>query len=237
MRNVIVPVALIVALVLVVVATIGNRSSAAGPPDAIATDTTTTVPQDPYGAPLGGEPPQAEPVPTAPVVAPAASDADQPAADDSSAGGPTSTTTVVGASLATSMASGDGHAHDPEDNHTEEDPGWPDLGSGEFPITSNVAGDYPLEAMVELAEAVLRAEMTGEGREQYPHLSTQLEGPCCEELTINGAVVLFGAEAGDPAKIVLDWQALERGGEQIRLEITESLWWYEDGTWVGEFER
>jgi hypothetical protein len=123
-------------------------------------------------------------------------------------------------------------------SESEGDPdrGGPEPG-GDFPISANTSDDYPLEAMVDLAVRLLRAELTGEGSELYPHLAGRVDGPCCTDLVINGAVVLFASSPEDPATITVDWRAAEIDGGGIRRAVTETRWWWSDGSWLAEFDR
>lgn len=125
--------------------------------------------------------------------------------------------------------------------HSEEEPAdeFPDLGEGEFPITSNVEVDdsYPLAAMVGLAVDLLEAELTGEGADRYPHLVDTLSH-CCEDLAIDGAAVLFGPTQADSTSIIVEWHADAAGAETRTIRgSTETKWWWSDGTWIGEYAR
>ena len=66
MKNIIIPIALIGALVVAMVATVSNRSSAADQPE-LAAPVLTMAPADPYGAPLEGDT-ATEATPAAPMV-------------------------------------------------------------------------------------------------------------------------------------------------------------------------
>jgi hypothetical protein len=109
---------------------------------------------------------------------------------------------------------------------------------GEFPISSNLGEgvDYPLDPMVDLAVGQLRAATTGEGRERYPYLADML-AVCCRDLVVERAAVIFGETPTDPATVLLSWHAIERTSGEVRTSATRSLWWWVDGSWVGEFER
>ena len=126
------------------------------------------------------------------------------------------------------------HSHSEEESEDE----FPDLAEGEFPVSSNLpeGTDYPLRAMVDLAVALLDAEVTGAGRENFPHLADQVS-VCCEGLEIDGAAVLFGATTADPATIIIDWHA-DAAGEEVRTirGSTQTRWFWQDDTWVGEYE-
>jgi hypothetical protein len=126
---------------------------------------------------------------------------------------------------------------EPVEEGSEGDPGPGPLNPGDYAISSNATEDYPLEAMVDPAVRLLRAELTGEGAEAFPHLAGRLEGPCCRDLVVNGVVVLFGETTDDPARIMVDWEATELQGGANRRAVTETRWWWVDGTWLGQFER
>lgn len=130
---------------------------------------------------------------------------------------------------------------DPEHDHAAHDvaeESEPDAVAAEgFSISSNLdAGvEYPLEAMVDLAVELLRAETTGAGRDNYEHLVDQVS-VCCSDLEVLGAVVLFGAAATDPATIIVEWIAVSIADGDAVSASTQSLWWFRDGDWLGEFE-
>ena len=209
---------------------------------------TSTLPAEPYGAPIGGgaaPPTEVTPSPTENELPTST----LPATDGSSS---TTTSAPLPAAPTTTVVDPDqvgegttliddetGHVHE-GGSHSEEEPDdeFPDLGEGEFPISSNLpeGTDYPLAAMVQLAVDVLIAETTGEGRDQYPHLADQV-AVCCEDFEVDGAVVLFGAAQADPATIIVEWHADAAGAEtRVVRGSTQTRWWWIDNTWLGEFE-
>lgn len=104
-------------------------------------------------------------------------------------------------------------------------------------ISSNVDdSEFPLRKLTDLAVQVLQAELTGLDAQSYPHLAGETQ-PCCENLQINSAVVIFAAQ-GEPIKISIEWTATLLGSGEQRTETTPSLWWRQpDGTMKGDFEQ
>jgi hypothetical protein len=166
-------------------------------------------------------------VETAPASTPAT------ASDDSVMEATPTTASPAGASLAPTRLGGEG-AESPDDttatdaNEDGEDGARSVLSSTGYPITTNTSEDYPLEAFVELAVGVVRAEVTGENRDAYPHL-VGAEPACCTDFEVRGAMVLFAALPGAPTQIHLGWQATDAEG-RVEMDLTLTLWRYDADT-------
>lgn len=224
---------MIVAGVVLVVIGVGALTAPISATDNQPTTTpvsTTATTSDPYGAPLGADSESPASTPVSPVPTSTAS------STDGSAGASTATmgeeTTLIDHTVEVVH-------HDLA--HSEEEPSdeFPDLAEGEFPITANIDVDagYPLAAMAELAVDLLRAELTGEGADRYPHLTDTIL-VCCEDLRVDGVAVLFGPTRADATSIVVDWRADTAGPETRNIRgSTETKWWWSDGTWIGEHAR
>lgn len=191
---------------------------------------TTATTSDPYGAPLGADSESPASTPADPVST----------STTSSTSGSTEASTAVMGEETTLIDDTVEVVHD-DNAHSEEEPAdeFPDLAEGEFPITTNIEVDagYPLAAMAELAVDLLRAELTGEGADGYPHLADTILA-CCEDLRVDGVAVLFGPTQADSTSIVVDWHADAAGPESRTIRgTTETKWWWSDGTWIGEYDR
>lgn len=240
------------AALIVVFALFGPAHPDASSPATTEAAPTTTVSR--YGPAIGA--PDTTEADTAaisvePSTAAATEDRSGAAAATTGTAAPTTSTTEPSApvdgvesgpavSEATTLIEDVADAHGHDHGHLEEEPEneFPDLAPGEYPVSSNLAEgvEYPVRAMVELAVALLDAEVTGTNRDGYPHLA-ELVSVCCERLEVDGAAVLFGATASDPATIIIDWHA-DAAGEEVRLVrgSTRTLWFFRDGTWIGEHD-